>query len=29
MVEFEELRLRLLDSEKPIENLKEAWPLTA
>ena len=24
MVEFEELRLRLLDSEKPIENLKEA-----
>ena len=24
MVEFQELRLRLLDSEKPIENLKEA-----
>ncbi len=24
MVEFEELRLRLLDSEKPIDNLKEA-----
>ena len=24
MVEFEELRLRLLDSDKPIENLKEA-----
>lgn len=24
MVEFEEMRLRLLDSEKPIENLKEA-----
>ena len=24
MVEFEELRMRLLDSEKPIENLKEA-----
>lgn len=24
MVEFEELRLRLLDSEKPIENIKEA-----
>ena len=24
MVEFEELRLRLLDSEKPIENVKEA-----
>ena len=24
MIEFEELRLRLLDSEKPIENLKEA-----
>ena len=27
MVEFEELRLRLLDSEKPIENLKEALAL--
>lgn len=24
MVEFDDLRLRLLESEKPIENLKEA-----